>query len=295
METNKRPTLSAEQLKRNRRMHGVLRACIQFFFFIAMPAAFAAGFSGIKSIFENIASGSPIEMNGFIWALILVVAFTIVFSRFFCGYICAFGSFGDLVHWLSGLVQTKLFKRKKQFELPEKASKFLRVLKYVNLAFIVIFVALGLYAKLRGANVWDVFSQLASLSFRFDGLTVGIILFIAVIALMAVKERGFCRFLCPLGALFALLPMLGILRRDKEGCIRKCSICKKNCPVDLQLEADGFSNGECIGCDKCAAACPRENIAHPEKKLLKSELAAVLIKAALFFILGSLIGLCRFF
>lgn len=296
MEQNSKKTVrSGEQLKKSRRTHALVRAAVQLVFFIAMPGAFYAGFAGIKSIFGSISAGTPIEMNGFIWALVLVAAFTILFGRFFCGYICAFGSFGDFIHWISGLVQIKLFKRKKQFELPEKASKFLRILKYLNLAFIVIFVALGLYSKLRGANAWDVFSQLTSLSFRFDGLTVGIILFVAVIALMAIKERGFCQFLCPLGAFFALLPMLGILRRDKDGCIKGCSICKKNCPVDLQLEADGFSNGECIGCDKCAAACPRANLAHPENKLIKNELVPVLIKAALFFALGSLIGLCRFF
>ena len=295
METNKKPILSGEQLSKNKRSHALVRAVIQIVFFIAMPAAFVAGMGGIKSIFENISAGSPIELNSFIWALILVAAFTVVFGRFFCGYICAFGSFGDFIHWLSGLVQTKLFKREKQFELPAKASKILRLLKYLNLAFIVIFVSLGLYSKLRGANVWDVFSQLTSLSFKLDGLTVGIILFIAVIVLMAVKERGFCQFLCPLGAFFALLPMLGILRRDKQSCIKGCSICKKNCPVDLYLETDGFSNGECVGCEKCAAACPRANLAHPEKKLIKNELAGILIKAALFFILGSLIGLCRFF
>ncbi|MBR5949686.1 MAG: 4Fe-4S binding protein [Clostridia bacterium] len=295
METKEKPTLSGEQLKRNKREHMALRAAIQFFFFIAMPGAFVAGFNGIKSIFESIHSGAPIEMNSFIWALILVSAFTVVFSRFFCGYICAFGSFGDFIHWLSGIIQKKLFKREKQFELPEKASKILRLLKYLNLAFIVIFVFFGLYSKLRGTNAWDVFSIFSSLSFKLGGLTVGIILFIAVIVLMAIKERGFCQFLCPLGAFFSLLPMLGILRRDKEGCIKNCEICRKNCPVSLKLEEDGFNSGECVGCDKCAAACPRGNLAHPEKKLLRSELAAVLIKAALFFILGSLIGLCRFF
>ena len=203
-----KPVRSGEQLKKSRRTHALLRSAVQLVFFIAMPGAFYAGFAGITSIFGNISSGEPIELNGFVWTLILVAAFTMLFGRFFCGYICAFGSFGDFVHWLSGLIQTRLFKRKKQFELPEKATKVLRILKYLNLAFIVIFVALGLYAKLRGANAWDVFSQLTSLSFRFDGLSVGILLFAAVVVLMAIKERGFCQFLCPLGAFFALLPMM---------------------------------------------------------------------------------------
>lgn len=289
------PIRSGEQLKRSRRDHALVRAAVQLAFFIAMPSAFYAGFAGLKSIFESIRAGSAIETDGFLWALILTCAFTIVFGRFFCGYICAFGSFGDLIHLLSGLIQTKLFKRKKQFELPEKAAKPLRILKYLNLAFIVVFTGFGLYSKLRGASVWDVFSQITALSFALGGMSVGIVLFAAVIVLMAVKERGFCQFLCPLGALFALLPMLGSLRRDRERCIKGCSICRRNCPVDLELEADGFSNGECLGCCKCAAACPRANIAHPEQKLIKSGLAAVLIKAALFFALGSLIGLCRFF
>ena len=186
------PVRSGEQLKRSRRDHALVRAAVQLAFFIAMPSAFYAGFAGLKSIIESIRAGSAIETDGFLWALILTCAFTIVFGRFFCGYICAFGSFGDLIHLLSGLIQTKLFKRKKQFELPEKASKPLRILKYLNLAFIVVFAGFGLYAKLRGASVWDVFSQITALSFSLGGMSAGIVLFAVVIALMAVKAETPC-------------------------------------------------------------------------------------------------------
>ena len=288
--------LSAEELKKKRRTHLIVRTVIRVIFFIAMPGAFAAGFAGIKLIFRNVAEGSPIEMNAFLWTLILLTAFTIVFGRFFCGYACAFGSLGDFVHWVSGVIQTKVFKRKKPFEIPSKASRILRNLKYLNLAFIVFFISFSIYSKLRGTSPWDAFSQITSLSFNFDsGNTVGIVLFAAVVILMAVEPRGFCMYLCPLGAFFALLPSIGGLRRDRERCIKGCCMCASCCPADISIERGGASSGECIGCDKCAASCPRANIAHPERKLIKSEIAAIIVKAVLLFALGSLVGLCRFF
>lgn len=288
--------LSAEALKKKRRTHTIVRTAVRAIFFIAMPGAFAAGFTGIKLIFQNVASGSPIEMNAFTWTLILLTAFTIVFGRFFCGYACAFGSLGDFVSWVSGLAQTKLFKRKKPFRIPQKASRLLRNLKYLNLAFIVLFISFSIYSKLRGTSPWDVFSQLTSLSFNLGaGNTVGIVLFAAAAALMAVEPRGFCMYLCPLGAFFALLPHFGGLRRDKERCVKGCGLCARCCPADITVERGGASNGECLGCDKCTASCPRANLAHPEKKLIRSELAAIIIKAVLLFALGSLVALCRFF
>ena len=287
--------LSAEALKKKRRKHTIVRTAIRVVFFIAMPGAFAAGFTGIKLIFQNVASGSPIEMNAFTWTLILLTAFTIVFGRFFCGYACAFGSFGDFVNWVSSIVQTKLFKRKKPVAIPQTASRLFRNLKYLNLAFIVLFISFSIYSSLKGTSPWDVFSQFTSLSFNFGSInTVGIVLFAAVVVLMAFEPRGFCMYLCPLGAFFALLPTFGGLRRDKERCIKGCGLCAHCCPADITIEHGGASNGECLGCDKCAAACPRANLAHYEIKLVKSELAAIIIKAVLFFVLGSLVGLCRF-
>lgn len=286
----------AEQRKRRIRKRAALRAVIQLFFFISMPGAFVAGFSGVKYVFQQVSTGSSISMNSFLAALIGLSAFTILFGRFFCGYVCAFGSMGDLMYWLSGLVQKKVFGRKKQISIPESVSGVLRYLKYLNLIVIVVLCAVGLYGELSGTSPWDVFSQLTSLRGVGSTYITGMFYLVLIIAGMWFKERFFCRFLCPMGAFFALLPILPIsmLQRKSSQCIKGCNLCKDQCPAGIKLEPDGPKNGECIACEKCVPVCPRGNITHTESKLLKNEYLLILIRAALFFALGCYLGFCRF-
>ena len=106
-----------------KKIHTYLRALIQLLFFLFLPSAFTTAFSGIKTILTQIGSGSPVAMSAFLTVLLALCAYTIVFGRFFCGYVCAFGGLGDFVYWLSGLVQKKLLHRKKQFRLPERTVR----------------------------------------------------------------------------------------------------------------------------------------------------------------------------
>jgi polyferredoxin len=292
----KPPLTAAQRRKRNIRIRSITRAAIQCVFFIAMPGAFVAGFSGVKYLFQTIGAGEQLAVNSFGKALVGLVLFTILFGRYFCGYVCAFGSLGDFVYWLSGLVQKKLFRRKKQVSLPKKALPWLQKVKYLILAAIIVLCTLGVYGTLSGTSPWEVFSRLSALKGVPSGYLIGTGLLVLILVGMAVQERFFCQFLCPMGAVFSLLPILpwGMLRRKKESCITGCNVCANQCPVGLKLEPDGFRNGECIGCEKCAAACPRGNLTHPEQKLISNPLIPTVIKAVLFFVLGVFLGFCRF-
>ena len=75
-----------------------MRAGIQLAFFIAAPSLFSTAFAGIKSIFLAIAAGQPVEWNSFLTVMAVLLIFTCFFGRHFCGYACAFGSFGDAVY-----------------------------------------------------------------------------------------------------------------------------------------------------------------------------------------------------
>ena len=224
-----------------------------------------------------------------------LAGFTILFGRFFCGYACAFGSLGDFVYWISGVIQKKILKRKKQLVIPDRIDPWAQKIKYVVLAAVVILCSFGIYETLGGWSPWSVFSYFTSLKFHLEGFLPGLILFLAIVIGMALKERFFCQYLCPMGALFSLLPQLPFsnLKRDPEQCIKGCSACKKNCPVNIKLEADGFLNGECIGCERCADICPKGNLTRWDRKLVRHEAVTVLVKAVLFFVLGILAGFSR--
>lgn len=293
----KKERFFAGQVRTNRdRRRRHARAAIQLLFFVTMPGAFVAGFNGIKYIFRQISSGGVLERNSFVSVLIGLGIFTIVFGRFFCGYICSFGALGDFVYWLSGLFQKKILKKKKQTSLPPAVLPWLQKLKYVNLAFIVILTTLGWDTALQGMSAWDVFSRITAFRLPDRASFVGILCLLGILIGMGVHSRLFCQFLCPMGAFFAILPVLPFmaLRRDPENCLKGCNACRNVCPAGLKLEPDGIRNGECVSCEKCIGICPRNNLGYMPGKLFQKELLHVLFRAALFFALGVWLGLCRF-
>lgn len=290
-------TLSAaEQKKKRNRNRACTRAAIQVLFFVTMPGAFVAGFNGIKYVFRQMSAGSMVEKNSFLMALAGLAVFTILFGRFFCGYACSFGGLGDLVYWLSGLFQKKILKKNKQFTLPQPVLPYLQKLKYCNLIFILIMTAGGSMAALQGTSPWDVFSMLTAGKLPERSFLVGILGLLVILTGMTVQSRFFCQFLCPMGAFFSILPLLPptILRRDPQNCIKGCSACQKMCPIAIKLEPDGSKNGECILCGTCAGICPKANLQYPISRIIKNDALYVLLRAALFFVLGTCLGLCRF-
>ena len=294
----KKPLNPAQLRQRSIKRRGWLRAGVQALFFLTMPGAFVAGFSGVKHIFQWIGTGSVLQLDSFVLSLIGLAAFTVLFGRYFCGFVCAFGSLGDFVYWLSGLMQKKLFHRKKQFSLPEKVLPWGQKAKYFVLCAIVVLCGFGVYDRLTGWSPWDVFSRLTALKAPGMKNLLGVVIFLLILAGMALQKRFFCQFLCPMGAVFALLSVLPFasLRRNSANCIPGCSACAKRCPVALKLAEDGTRSGECIACEACVDTCPRQNIGRWDlKKQEKWRWISILGKAALFFAMGVWLGFCRFF
>jgi len=143
---------------RNRKIQTWFRAGMQLLFFILFPSMFTAAFNGVKYIFTQIGSGNRIELTSFVAVLLMLCVYTMIFGRFFCGFACAFGSFGDAMHALYVSCCRKL--NKKPVSIPAKAAKKLTYMKYVILTIILILCYLGVYSSLKGTSPWDVFSML---------------------------------------------------------------------------------------------------------------------------------------
>ncbi len=282
-------------LRRLARRNALFRAAIQLIFFVAMPGAFVAGFNGVKAIFSAVGTGQPLSWTGFTMALAVLCLFTMLFGRFFCGWVCSFGALGDFVWWLSGLVHKKLFRRKKQFRLPERSLPWGQKIKYLVLTAIVVLCALNLYSRLGVWSPWEAFSMLTAL--RLPPMGVAVALLVLIVISMALQERFFCQFLCPMGAVFSLLPILPFaqLRRAADRCPSGCQLCKRQCPVSIRMDEDNLRKGECIACDRCANSCPHGNLSRWDRMLLRSPWLGAVLKAAAFFALGAALGLCRFF
>ena len=164
--TQAKPLTAAQQRQRDKKRRTWLRTGVQLFFFVSMPGAFVAGFSGVKQIFLHIGAGEVLSADSFTLSLLGLCGFTLLFDRFFCGYACAFGSLGDAVWALSGLVQKKLFHRKKQLRLPERTVLLGQKVKYLLLAGLVALYVTRQEKLLTGASPWEVFSRLTALRLR---------------------------------------------------------------------------------------------------------------------------------
>lgn len=265
-----------------------LRQIIQIIFLLWLPALFTSAFSAVRYMTGQIRAGEPIEANGFMMALAALCGFTVIFGRYFCGYICAFGSLGDGVYALSQTVQKKA--KKKLRWVSEKRSRQMQKLKYLLLIALLFVYGFGLTERFQGSSPWEVFSMLYTGKIPDGSYFLGWLLFVIILFGMCVKERFFCQYLCPMGAVFSWLPVLpfSVLRRDRKQCIPKCRACQMKCPVDLEIEKDQKYGGECIQCLACMDTCPKANIHMGWKGIKGNELTVILLKTLLF------TGICFF-
>lgn len=265
---------------RARKRTELLRNIIQIIFFFIFPSAFSSAFAAVKETAAALSQGAPLSLGPFARICLFLLAFTVIAGRFFCGYACAFGTLGDGVYMLSRSIQKKTGK--KLPKIPVKAVKYLQLVKYVVLGGIFVLCFIGEQETVNRNSPWTLFSLLISLKApSSDMIAAGILLLLTVVG-MALQSRFFCQFLCPMGALFSLMPVLpsGQLVRDSENCIHGCSICERACPAALKLGDDDLREGECIRCNKCLHACPRGNIKLKLSAFSPDSPAWVVIQAA---------------
>ncbi len=276
-----------------KKVHVWVRAVIQLLYFLFIPSAYTAAFNGVKYIFTQMGAKSHLELTSFVVTLIALCLFTVVFGRFFCGFACAFGSLGDAVHALYVFICKKL--KKKPVTMKASVVKYLQAVKYVVLVLLVVSCYTGVYSKTQGMSPWDVFSMLHAGNFKLGGYIVGLVILVLILVGMAFQERFFCRVLCPMGAVFSMLPVLPLftLRRDRSECIRGCRACTMKCPSDIELAPDTAPelSGDCFQCQKCIDTCPKGNIHTGIRSLKGNEIWFTVLRAVLLLVLFHFIGL----
>lgn len=240
----------------------VVETGIRALFFFLYPALFSTAFSGIKLLVEQMTKRASLPWNSFTMTLVVLLVFTIVFGRFFCGFACAFGTWGDFIYFLSSKICKK--KKKKPLHCFSKIAKYLSLLKYVILLGILVLCVRGYGSLISVHSPFSAFSRFHQLMMA-DSL-IGTALFLLITIGMALEPRFFCRFLCPMGAVFSLMPIVpfSVIKRKRDHCIEKCKACQMVCPAALEIpsekEGDNETSGECFSCGKCIRKCPRQNV-----------------------------------
>lgn len=238
----------------------LIRTIVQIGFFIAVPWIYSSAFAEIKNIFAAIGNGEHLKFTSFTITLIAIAVVTILLGRVFCGWVCAFGTLGDIVFKFSRFIQ-----KKAGFRIPGisiTAANKLKKIKYLVLTGIIGLSFFGKNNIINQNSPWTVFSLLRNGRFDISGNIIGIIVLLTIIIGMACHERFFCMFLCPMGAIFELLPVLPIamLKRDSDKCPANCGACRKTCPAGILIGEDETKQSQCICCMRCKVTCPKNNI-----------------------------------
>lgn len=246
----------------------ILRRVIQAVCFILLPSLFIQIFNSMKTVFMLIFHGQGTFAAAMPSLIILVLAtvVTAIAGRFFCGWMCAFGSLSDFLYRMPRLNSKKLHKA------PSQWDKIFKYFKYVVLAIFITFVwGFQILAIPAGTNPWDLFGMLVSfgnwppLSELVSGWLPAAILLIAIMVISIFIERFFCRYICPVGAYFSIISRVRalVVKKPREKC-GKCSLCTRKCSMAINLgKMDSVHSGECINCMECTVCCPNNN-AHIE-------------------------------
>lgn len=235
----------------------IFRFITQVVFLILFPGLFALTFSGLKQFYIMIIKGdfNFVKLIPQLIEAIAIIPLTILLGRFFCGWFCAFGSFNDFIY----IISNKVFKIK--YKINVKLDLTLKYLKYGILLFIIFLIWTKGNKSFDVFSPWNAFGQISELPQAIIKYAIGFIVlaFISVGAMFI--ERFFCRYLCPLGAVFSVISRASIFRIDKptDAC-GKCRICTNSCATGIELyKTQKVNSGECINCLKCIRVCPRKN------------------------------------
>lgn len=183
-------------------------------------------------------------------------------GRFMCGFLCPFGWIQDLLHKIPFPRKCKTFR----------GDKLLRKVKYGILLIFVILLPLFLVDILGQGTPW--FCKLICPAGMLEGgiplvllnqglrsaigwlyAWKGVILGCTVLLSIWIY-RPFCKYLCPLGAIYSLFNPISIfrLRVDREKCTQ-CGACAKACGMHLN-PVQTPNHPECIRCGACQNTCP---------------------------------------
>lgn len=190
----------------------------------------------------------------------VLMLFGILLGRFVCGFLCPFGLIQELIH-------------KVPFPRIKQPWEKLRYLKYGILAVFVVLLPMVLVDSLGmsdpafckyvcpAGTLTGAFPLLAAdegmrtLVGPLFALKLGIL--IAVILGCLMVYRFFCKYMCPLGAIYSFFNKISLyqLRWYSEKCVH-CGKCAKVCKMGVDPSVAPGSP-ECIRCGDCVRACPQ--------------------------------------
>ena len=212
--------------------------------------------------FQSVVGSSKFSFSYYITGFLILLG--VLLGRFICGFLCPFGWLQELLH----KIPTK--------KLSTKKLKPLTYLKYVILAVMVVLlpaiivsdVGIGdpFFCKylcpqgvLEGAIPLSAVNAgiRAALGSLF---TWKLAVLLTVVVLSVLFFRPFCKWICPIGAFYALLNKVSLfqMKVDKNKCV-SCGKCARVCKMDVDVTKTP-NHTECIRCGMCISTCPTDAV-----------------------------------
>ncbi len=208
--------------------------------------------------FQAVIGSSKFRFSYYITGILIL--FGVLLGRFICGFLCPFGWFQELLHKIPS---------------PKLSTKKLKPLRYLKYAVLLVMVVLLPLLAVNELGMGDPFfckylcpqgvlEGAIPLSLANAGIraalgklfTWKLCVLISVVVLSVLFYRPFCKWLCPLGAFYALLNKVSLFQMKVDGnkCV-SCGKCARACKMDVDVTKTP-NHTECIRCGMCIRACP---------------------------------------
>ncbi len=258
------------------------------------------------------------------WPALIVVISTVILGRYFCSWVCPFGTTIDITDKLFANKRNGKKRSGKSSDDSSAAEMTIRFydarrLKYYVFIFLIIGAVFGV--QMTGwfdplsltTNTYTILihpyvvSVINGFFYFFNDLPlIGSVMkpahnavkhalfshsnpffrshyiflfaFMGIVSIGMVYRRYWCRNLCPLGALLALISDWAVFKRlVGDGCI-SCGKCVKACGMGaIAADGKGTFAGECTLCMTCQKICPKSAIefkkSRPEKQDIQIDLS----------------------
>ena len=224
-----------------------------------LPADFFLTIDPLVSLSTAIASRS------WVWSLTcaaIIMSVCLLIPRGFCGYLCPLGTLIDLFDW-------SVTRRTTRWRVAGEG--WWVHLKYYILLGTLIAAACGVLVSgyvsaipvlTRGmlfiaeplqtgwSRGWH---QVPPLN---PGHFLSIALFACVLCLGFLRDRFWCKYVCPSGAVFSVANLFRTTERKVESSCIHCNKCVEICPFDAIKPDFTTRTSDCTFCQTCGGACP---------------------------------------
>lgn len=207
---------------------------------------------------QSVVGSSKFSFSYYVVGTLILIG--VLLGRFVCGFLCPFGWLQEFLHKIPG---------------KKLSTKRLKPLTYVKYAVLLFAVVLLPVLIVNDAGMGDSFfcKYICPMGVLEGAIPLAIVntgirsalgqlfawklvILIAVVVLSVLFYRPFCKWICPLGAFYALMNKVSLLgvQVDQCKCV-SCGSCAKACRMDVDVRRSP-NHAECIRCGKCISVCP---------------------------------------